>query len=116
MIRLLRKVLKNEFQNIGTAKEICQKPTKKIKRDSESGSFWEFVIYKQGIKSNVNSDSEVDGYLAEPCISPNWDILHYWRCHEEQYPVLQQLSRKYLSMQCNSVPSERHFSTAGQLV
>ena len=110
-----RAMLEEEYQKIVRSDDhSTERPAKRAKLDLQ-GSFWDFVASKQGDAAVQNHD-ELNAYLAEPCIGPNSDPLDYWRCHEEQYPVLKVLARKFLCMQCTSVPSERLFSTAGLIV
>jgi hypothetical protein len=42
--------------------------------------------------------------------------LNWWREHECEYPLLSQLAKRYLCVPGTSVPSERVFSTAGDII
>ncbi|GMF37317.1 unnamed protein product [Phytophthora fragariaefolia] len=44
------------------------------------------------------------------------DPLLWWKCRSIHFPVLSQLARKWLGCVATSVPSERAFSTAGNIV
>ncbi|XP_065843450.1 uncharacterized protein [Oscarella lobularis] len=44
------------------------------------------------------------------------NLLLWWKSHIIQFPVLSKMAEKYLSMAGTSVPSERSFSAAGQLI
>ena len=114
-VNAARAILEAEYKGAAESEAQLEKPRKRAKRESDQG-FWDFISHKQGDKSDRTSLNELNAYLAEPCTSTTSDPLDYWRCHSEQYPVLKTLARKYLSMQCTSVPSERLFSTAGQIV
>ncbi|XP_038163415.1 zinc finger BED domain-containing protein 4-like [Cyprinodon tularosa] len=73
-----------------------------------------------------NSDSESedeDGpkgalarYKAEPTISERDCPLQWWSTHERAHPQLSVLARKYLGSPATSVPCERLFSLAGNIV
>ena len=111
-----KSVLTDECHLVELDNSLSAQPAKKARSETESGGFWDFISQKHPQTSTTNHDSEINSYLAEPCIGPNCDPLEYWRCHQQQYPVLQIVAKKFLSMQCTSVPSERLFSTAGQVV
>lgn len=68
--------------------------------------------------SNATADSivEVQRYLAESNIPRTQDPLEYWKCNQKTYPNLHQLALKYLCTPSSSVPCERVFSKAGELV
>jgi len=49
-------------------------------------------------------------------ISHNQDPLLWWKYNEKKYPVVSQMAKKYLSVIATSVPCERLFSEAGQVI
>lgn len=61
-------------------------------------------------------EAEVSHYRKEPPIDPDKNPLIWWshQCHK--YPVLSVIAKKYLCIPATSVPSERVFSTAGDIV
>ncbi|KAJ7985047.1 hypothetical protein DPEC_G00361090 [Dallia pectoralis] len=73
-----------------------------------------------------NSDSESEDeegpngalarYRAEPTISETDCPLQWWSTHEGAHPQLSVLARKYLGTPATSVPCERLFSLAGNVV
>jgi len=68
--------------------------------------------------SNSTADSiiEVQRYLAENNIPRAEDPLQYWKKNQKIYPNLHQLALKMLCSPSSSVPCERVFSKAGELV
>lgn len=68
--------------------------------------------------SNTTEDStfEVQRYLAEGNTPRTQDPLQYWKNNQKTYPHLYQLALKYLCTPSSSVPCERVFSKAGELV
>lgn len=54
--------------------------------------------------------------MAKDCISTDSNLLAWWKAHESLYPNLAMLVKHYLAVSATSVPSERVFSTAGDIV
>ncbi|CAG8785115.1 16089_t:CDS:1, partial [Dentiscutata erythropus] len=69
-------------------------------------------IYEDSDDESSISD-EVARYLALPKVSPNRNVLEWWKGHVNVLPVLSRLAMKYLAIPATSVPSERLFSDAG---
>ncbi len=59
---------------------------------------------------------QVQQYLRMPNIPRHDDPLSWWKENSIGFPLLQRLAKKYLTMQATSVPSERLFSKAGELI
>lgn len=59
---------------------------------------------------------EVESYKREERIASGQNPLVFWKGNKEKYPLLAPFARKLLSTQGSSVPSERVFSTAGDIV
>ena len=43
-------------------------------------------------------------------------VVHWWKAHHKTYTLLAKLAKVYLGIPATSVPSERGFSTAGDIV
>jgi len=62
-------------------------------------------------------NDEFTNYLAEKHgVKTNDDPFEWWRVNRHKYPHLSQLARKWLGVVATSVPSERAFSTSGNIV
>jgi hypothetical protein len=60
--------------------------------------------------------AELLKYRAEPDAPITSCPLEWWRDNQQHYPLLSKLARIYLCVPATSVPSERLFSCAGDLV
>ncbi|KAL0217292.1 hypothetical protein RCL1_007873 [Eukaryota sp. TZLM3-RCL] len=65
-------------------------------------------------ESDHNNELEV--YLKERTASQHQDPLEWWKVNEERFPALSILAKETLIVQATSVPSERLFSKAGDIV
>lgn len=68
--------------------------------------------------SNATSDAivQVDRYLTETNIQRAEDPLEYWRTQKHVYPLLYTLALQFLCTPASSVPCERVFSKAGEVL
>lgn len=59
---------------------------------------------------------EIKGYLAAKRVDRGTDPLEWWANHGvSSFPLLSKVAFKYLIIPATSVPSERLFSTAGDV-
>lgn len=62
-------------------------------------------------------NDEFTNYLAEKhTVKTSDDPFDWWRVNQHKYPNLSRLARKWLGVVATSVPSERAFSTSGNVV
>lgn len=61
-------------------------------------------------------EAELNTYLLTPPIDKEEDPLAWWKVHKLSFPRLARLARKYLCIPATSSPSERLFSTSGNIV
>ncbi|XP_063955358.1 E3 SUMO-protein ligase ZBED1-like [Lytechinus pictus] len=66
------------------------------------------------VRQQVNN--EIDRYLAEDTEDGDQDPLLWWKLNERLFPSLSKFAKKYLCICATSCPSERVFSTAGNIV
>ena len=62
-----------------------------------------------------SAKKEIEKYLCINGCSDGKPLL-WWKCYEAQFPLLAKLAKKYLCIPATSVPSERAFSAAGNVV
>lgn len=61
-------------------------------------------------------EEEVQHYRSVQSLSVESNPLVWWRDNENQFPHLAKLAKRFLGIPATSVPSERVFSTAGDIV
>ena len=65
----------------------------------------------------VDTKLELNRYKSIPQeVDEAADPLNWWRTHSASYPHLSKLTRQYLGIPATSVPVERLFSEAGELI
>jgi len=65
--------------------------------------------------NNESAADEVARYLRQGNIRQQQCPLAQWKANSSTYPRVAQVARRYLSAPSTSVPSERLFSSAGDL-
>ncbi|XP_055082535.1 E3 SUMO-protein ligase ZBED1-like isoform X2 [Periophthalmus magnuspinnatus] len=87
---------------------------------SDDNNLWALldshVVAQQTSRASHSATEEIQRYLKEQHIPRCEDPLKYWESHKIQYPNLWRLAQKYLCIPASSVPCERIFSKAGELV
>lgn len=68
------------------------------------------------ISQEEKAEHELCTFLQTPVIDVDENPLQWWKAHASTYPVLSQLVRKYFCVCASSSPSERVFSTSGNIV
>lgn len=59
---------------------------------------------------------ELEKYLSLPNVGLNCNPLQWWRMFCPEFPTLSKLAKKYLCIQATSVPCERVFSCASNVI
>ena len=67
-------------------------------------------------KKKKKNSNELDSYLDSDTVEEDTDVILWWSSHIDLYPVLSKLALDRLIVTATSVPSERAFSKAGDLV
>ena len=67
-------------------------------------------------KRQRNYSNELDDYISQDKISYHTDPLEWWHLNESLYPTVSKLAKRFLCIPATSAPSERVFSTGGNIV
>ena len=78
--------------------------------------FWGTVAEQCETQTVNNYSTELDSYLNENCLKTDKDVIMWWEENKNKFPLLFQLSLKYLCIPATSCASERVFSKAGEIV
>lgn len=95
--------------------------TLEVGQSGGEANLWQFFdlrVSESNSKRTPNSDAlvEMRQYTQLKHIERKEDPLAWWRENASVYPKLQLLAKKYLCIPGTSVPSERLFSKAGELI
>ena len=91
-------------------------PTKKKKPPPPAEPMSVDPLFGPEDKCDTSIPTEVKRYFADPAVSRNEDPLLWWRKNESRFPHIARLSRLFLAVPATPTPSERVFSTAGNIV
>ena len=84
---------------------------------TSNSKIWEEFDKKiKELTAECNLTTELDKYIAEPMLPRTSDPLHWWNDRKALYPRLYTVVKKRLSVVATSVPCERIFSKAGQIL
>ncbi|XP_010513423.1 PREDICTED: zinc finger BED domain-containing protein RICESLEEPER 2-like [Camelina sativa] len=93
--------------------------------DDEDGCERMEVIYNKLVNSKrkVDGCSELDIYLnektemrVETTLGFPYDVLSWWKCNSQKFPILSEVAKDVLAIQVSSVASESVFSTSGRIL
>ncbi|XP_076296265.1 E3 SUMO-protein ligase ZBED1-like [Lasioglossum baleicum] len=92
--------------------------------EQETEGFWDFHVHKVSHLTRRCSDSSPSAsaastmkqYLDMPYENIKSDPVTFWGIHGQTIPTLKKIFEKYLCVPATSVPSERIFSKAGQIM
>ncbi|KAM3861959.1 E3 SUMO-protein ligase ZBED1-like [Diretmus argenteus] len=73
-------------------------------------------VEEQPKSAYERAEVEVTKYRSTPSLGLKGDPLGWWRKKEEDFPLLAKLAKRYLCIPGTSVPAERVFSTAGDIL
>ncbi|KAK7889268.1 hypothetical protein WMY93_024828 [Mugilogobius chulae] len=102
---------KEQNKDVQPPEDVSKKPRKSL------GSFFKTVAPSSiAPSSSAAVEGELNNYLLSPTIDSEEDPLSWWQIHQASFPHLAKLAKKYLCIPASSSPSERLFSTCGNVV
>lgn len=97
------------------SESVMNKPTRPTAMSSLFGDIYMTRVQQPKSEQDI-CEAEVSQYKKEPSINATGNPLTWWRQNNERYPSLAILAKKYLCIPATSVPSEKVFSTVGDIV
>ena len=94
--------------------EVSSPPTKKARKSL--ASYFKRSPATVPVDPCAAIKAELGAYMQSSTIDSEDDPLLWWRAHKTNFPRLSNLARKYLCMQATSSPSERIFSSEGNMI
>ncbi|XDV47123.1 hypothetical protein PO909_016829, partial [Leuciscus waleckii] len=117
--RAVTEILKMEGdQGPSTSQASCR--TEEIEAEKQRKSLGSF--FKKPCPSNTGLsdmqavEGELENYLMGPDADSETEPLDWWKVYDKKFPKVSQLARRYLCIPATSSPSERIFSTGGNIV
>lgn len=103
-----------------SSEESCDRGTAPTPAPAKSSKLWESfdrsTSHSMRQRENSTNLIEVTQYVNEGLVPRTDDPLTFWKIRQHTLPRLAKLAKRHLSLVATSVPSERVFSTAGQIV
>lgn len=101
----------------GTADREDDTPSSSASKKKKTlGSFFKVTEQASPTYKEQTVASELQFYLQSADLDSEENPLDWWREHHRIYPRLSKLAKKYLAIPATSAPSERVFSTGGNVV
>lgn len=106
----------NETQTVKLEEGVTSPPRKKTALSYLFEDDVEVVKVEGPVPVHELAEKELCLYKAEPKLKANQNPLSYWKTSSDRMPLMSYLARNVLCVQASSVPSERVFSIAGDIV
>lgn len=107
------------------SKELYSKRKRRLPKRSNDDNVWSHhetlltsqhqTVHEEEIYSRSEMLRDLKHYLNQPPITLNDDPLNYWH-KNNVYPILNKIAHRYFPIVATSVPSERLFSKAGNIL
>jgi hypothetical protein len=96
-------------------------PSAKRRRASDPWNFLDaYITESEAASTSLHgervAEQELSAYLSECLLPRTSDPLLWWQGNCGRFPIMARFARRYLSAPPTSVPSERLFSTAGDVL
>ena len=88
---------------------------KRIKINEAAYAAWNHQFSSSDVDEEQAASNEVKQYFDSPR-HKGGDAMMFWKTNRYTYPILSAMARDFLAIQASSVPSERAFSSGGNLV
>jgi hypothetical protein len=75
-----------------------------------------YITAVERVTCDERARREVEKYRQIPSVAITTNPLIWWKENAENFPLLSLMAKQYLCIPATSVPSERVFSTAGDIV
>ena len=118
--KMSRQIISDATTLSSQLEETVDQSTSQAQAVSTTG-IWEFFDLQAAQSTSrralgISAMTELKQYFKIPVIKREENPLLWWRQNGHFFPALQNVARVYLSTVATSVPSERLFSKAGELV
>jgi hypothetical protein len=93
-----------------------------MEEEEDDDDDFQNYLYDTHCGADEGEASDLDKYMAEPPIKvpkacyDKFEILSWWKTHQEVYPILAVLARDVLAIQASTVASESAFSAGGRVI
>ena len=129
---LVHTTVKNFYSKIDNVcddvTESNEPPTKKCRSEANYESNDIYVVMfgedfinrcrnqNQPTSTKVKLQHEINRYVNDPVQDIKSSPLEWWKVNELRFPLLGQMAKKFLGVSASSVPCERLFSNAGNII
>lgn len=123
LINIMKPTVGNQGDQQASSTAATRQETQESQTPERKRTLWKMFDEKVERTVKVGQSSSAAGphidmrrYLEEPLIAREGDPVTWWRDHSPLFPKLAEQAKKFLCIPATSVPSERLFSKAGELV
>ncbi|XP_053595399.1 E3 SUMO-protein ligase ZBED1-like [Microplitis demolitor] len=125
-----REAVKEELLELMIKEDTCDEKTQSLSKNQRAedlnylfgperalyDSFERMSSFDDSPRYLAKCQKEIDSYKKEQVILIEDNHLLWWNSKRHKFPLLSRFARKYLAIPASSTPSERVFSTAGNII